>query len=290
MPDVEVYAVTPEGPQRVHLPTPPASVHALPPDLSTGVYTVLRTFEHNKFLKLADHLRRLEQSMALLGREVRLDRQALRQALHEVCMAYGHPEARVRVDVLEGEAPRLPAGCRQLIALAPFVPLPEACYEEGVRVGLAPRLKRRHPRAKSTDFILARRRHTRTGGETFDDLLLDGEGRILEGSTSNFYAVRGGVVWTADEGVLEGITRGIVLQLVAEGGIPLRLEAVPLAEIARFEEAFLSSSSRGLVPVVDVDGRLIGDGAPGPVTRRLMAAYERFVARAIRPAVADGPG
>lgn len=285
MTDVQLFAVTSDGPQRAYLPQPPSSIHDLPPDLPYGVYTVFRTFEHNKFLGLADHLARIEQSAALLGWEYRLDKERLRLALHRVCSAYEQPEARVRIDVLAAAAPQLGIESRVLITLAPFTPVPAACYEEGVRLSLAPRLRRSEPRAKQADFVLARRDYPRQQPDAFDYLLLDENGHVLEASTSNFYAVRQGTVWTADDGVLEGITRKIVLRLIADLAIPLRLEAVPLQKIGAYDEAFLSSSSRGLVPVVAVAGQELGAGRPGPLTRRLMRAYERYVAREIRPAV-----
>ena len=121
--------------------------------------------------------------------------------------------------------------------------------------------------------------------EPYEYLLLDSAGRILEGTGTNFWAVRDGVVYTAGEGVLEGITREILLQLIGELGIPLRLEAVGAADIAVLDEAALSGSSRALLPVVSIAGQLIGDGRPGPVTRRILAAYNAFVAESVRIAI-----
>jgi branched-chain amino acid aminotransferase len=119
----------------------------------------------------------------------------------------------------------------------------------------------------------------------YEYLLLDAGRRILEGSGTNFWAVRDGVVYTAGEGVLEGITREIVLQLISELGIPLRLEAVSADEIGSLDEAALSGSSRAFMPVVSIAGQQIGDGQPGPITRRILVAYNTFVAENIRTAI-----
>jgi branched-subunit amino acid aminotransferase/4-amino-4-deoxychorismate lyase len=116
-------------------------------------------------------------------------------------------------------------------------------------------------------------------------LLLSESGHILEGTGSNFYGARDGVVWTAGEGVLEGITRRIILDLLPGLGISLRLEPVHVDEIGRLDEAALSSSSRALFPVVEIAGQQVGDGRPGPVSRRILVAYQQFVAKNIRPAV-----
>jgi branched-subunit amino acid aminotransferase/4-amino-4-deoxychorismate lyase len=221
--------------------------------------------------------------MTLQNWQYDLDEGALRRALHQICTAYEHPDARVRIDVLPHPAPQLNSDSRLLLTLAPFEPPPPAAYEQGVSVALAPQLHRLRPQAKTADFVLARRQIT--FNEAYEVLLLDEEGRLLEGSSSNFYAVSDGAVVTAGDHVLEGITRSIVLQLVEEAGIALRLRASRLSETAQLDEAFLSSSSRGLVPVRQIAAQVIGSGRPGPVTRRLMADYEQFVAQAIRPAV-----
>lgn len=284
--DVQLFAVLPAGPVRLALPRSLASIHDLPEDLPFGIYTALRTFDHDKFLYLQAHLDRMQQSLDLLGWDYALDRTRLRQALAEVCADYPRADARVRIDVLAAPAKRWAEAPRLLLTLAPFEPVPSRHYRDGVRVGLARRLQRVQPLAKRADFVLARRDYPLGRPEAYDYLLLDADERILEGSSSNFYALRDGTLWTAGDGILEGITRKIVLQeLVETLSIPVRLEPPPLSQIDTFAEAFLSSSSRGLIPVVNIAGMPVGEGRPGSLTRRLMDAYQHFVAAAIRPAV-----
>jgi len=288
MNDVQLFAVSPAGPVQLSPAGPLHSIYDLPDTLPYGVYTVLRTFEHNKFLGLTDHLDRMEQSIELLGWSYRPDWRAIRRALHEVCTAYPPPNGRVRLDVLAGPAEEMGTESRELITLAPFEPVPEACYREGVRVGVARRLQRPQPRAKTADFVLARRDYPVGRPRAFEYLLLSEDGHILEGSGSNFYALRDGVLWTAGEGVLEGITRKIILRLAPELGIPVRLAAVALADVPHLDEAFMSGSSRGIIPIIAIDGKTVGEGRPGPITRRLMAAYDGYVTQAIRPAIDAG--
>lgn len=119
----------------------------------------------------------------------------------------------------------------------------------------------------------------------YEYLLLDDGGRILEGTGTNFWAVRDGVVYTAGEGVLEGVTREILLQIIPDLGYPVRLEAVGVDEIGTIDEAALSGSSRAFLPVVEIAGQPVGDGRPGPITRRILAAYNAFVEENIRTAV-----
>lgn len=285
MSDTQLFAVTEAGPQPLPVSYDADTIHDLFDSLPLGVYSALRTYEGYKFLRLADHLERTEKSMALLGWEYRLDRPAFCRALHEVCLAYPYPDARVRFDVLGEEIEAAGLASRVLIALSPFVPVPERYYRRGVAVDLAPRLRRERPLVKLASFVLERRPYPLGQERAYDHLILDEQGRILEGSSSNFYAVRRGELWTAGEGVLEGVTRKIALELAAGENIPTILEAPPLDDLADFDEAFISSSSRALLPVVKVAGRQIGHGRPGPVTRRLMAAYDDLAAREIKPAV-----
>jgi branched-chain amino acid aminotransferase len=283
--DVKIYTVSPSGPRAITLEPTPRSIHDLPDSLPLGVYTAFRTFAHNQFLGLEHHLARLQQSMDLLQWNYGLDQERLRRALDQVCTAYPGEDARVRIDVLARTAPELGIDQREMITLAPFVPIAPEKYLYGVRVALAPHLRRDRPQIKSADFILERRRYPRQEPEAFEYLLLDDRDRLVEGSSSNFYAVREGAVWTAGQGMLEGTARRIVLHLIAALEVPLRLEAPARAAIDRFGEAFLSSSSRGILPIVNIAGTMIGEGRPGPVTQRLMAAYAAYVAQAIAPAL-----
>lgn len=289
MSDLQLFAVTPFGSQLLAWPAGATSVHEVFDNLALGVYSALRTFDHDKFLHLDYHLDRTEQSMRLLGWTYRLDRATFCLALHQACVAYPLPDARVRFDVLAEPAISLGSDSRVLIALAPFTPVPDVYYEQGVRVQLAPHLQRENPLVKTARFVLTRRPYPLGHPEAYEHLLVDAEGNILEGSSSNFYAVRAGCLYTAGAGVLEGITRKIVLQLAAGMGLPVTLAAVNAAGISQLDEAFISSSSRGLVPVVAISGQTVGRGRPGPITQRLGAAYQAYVQTHIRPALAAAP-
>jgi branched-chain amino acid aminotransferase len=287
MSDVQFFAVTRTGPQPIPLPFEATTVHEPFDDLPDGIYTALCTFHHNKFFHLEDHLNRLDRSIALLGWDYQLDRLLLRRALHEVCTAYHRANARIRVDVLAEPADQLASDSQVLIALSPFEAIPEHLYREGVRAEIARELTRAQPQTKKAEFVLQRRRYLESDPSVHEYLLLDAKGRLLEGTTSNFYALREGVLWTAGRGVLEGIARKTILQISGELGIPVHLEPVGEAEIATLQEAALSSASRGIVPIVEIAGQAVGDGRPGPVFSRILAAYRELLAREIRPAILE---
>ncbi|MEJ2747552.1 MAG: aminotransferase class IV [Anaerolineae bacterium] len=282
MTDFQLFAVTSAGP--CPLPVSPAAQRFsdLYVGLALGVYSVWRSYDHNKFLHLADHLERTRRSMALLGWDFELEETAVRQTLHTICTHAPYPEMRVRLDVLAEPVQSLGTDSRVLLALMPFTPPPPEMYAQGVKLEIASGLEREQPLIKTADFAVKRRPYT---GRAYESLLVDEAGHILEGTGSNFYAVHNGVVWTAGEGVLEGITRQIILQLIPQLGIPLRLEPVTMADLPDLDEAAMSSSSRALLPVVEIAGQQIGNGRPGSITQRVLVAYNEYVGRMVRTAV-----
>jgi branched-chain amino acid aminotransferase len=282
----QLFAVTEAGAQALVLPPGTNSLTAVYAGLALGVYSALRTFEHNKFLDLDGHLERAERSMRLLGWDYHLDRARLKRALHSAASAYPAPEARVRFDILGRPAHSLGCDSRELIALTPFEPDPKRYYAQGVGVDFVPDLVRFEPLAKTAEFAQRRNRLLPARSRAhYEYLLLDESDQILEGTLTNFWAVRDGQVWTAGMEVLEGITRKILLDLLPGMGIAVHLQALNKSEVHTFDEAFLSGSSRAVVPVVRIAGHEIGNGRPGPITRQILRAYQAYVTQNVRTAV-----
>lgn len=285
MTEPRLYAVTPGGPVLLSRPPGEPAVHELYEGLSLGVYSGLRTYDHVRFLRLEDHLERTERSMELLGWRERLDRGAFRLALHEACAAWPEPESRVRFDVLAAPAERLGTAARSLLLVYPFEPVPAEYMARGVGLEVTRELEREDPLIKRAEFVQRRLPFLTGTRERFDSLMVDAGGHVLEGSTSNFFAVLESVLCTPEDGVLEGVTRRVVLELAEARGLRIRLGTLELDELGDASEAFLTSSSRHLVPVVAVGGAAIGDGRPGPVTRDLVRAYDEYAQREARPAL-----
>lgn len=284
----QLYALTPTGPQP--LPAPPwaADFTDLYAGLSLGVYSVIRTFDHNRFLHLEHHLARTVRSMELLGWDYQLDEERLRQAIHDLATAYPAPEMRVRIDILAEPIRAHDTDSRELLALMPFTPPPAKLYADGVVLGYAAGLHRANPLAKTADFASARKQAAgegARGADFYDYLMVNEQEEILEATSANFYAVRDGVLYTAGEGVLEGVTRRIVLELLAAVGMPLQLQAVHVVDVATLDEALISSSSRGILPVVQIGQQVVGTGTPGAVAQQLVAAYNTYVKTHIETAV-----
>lgn len=285
MNNLKLFAVEEMGPVPLPVPTSATTFNDLYRDVALGVYSSLRTFEHNKFLYLEHHLARTVQSAELMGWDYQWDEVVLRQSIHELCSSYDSEDMRVRIDLLAAPATALGTQSRLLIGLMPFSPVSESYYTTGVNLAFAEGLSRENPLIKAAGFTETRNAFSTGTTDAYERLLVEADGTILEGASSNFYGIRDGIVYTADEGILEGITRRILLQNMADLDIPVSFTPIHVNQIDQLDEAAISSSSRALMPVVMIEGKPVGDGEPGPLCQRILGAYQAFVRREIKLAV-----
>ena len=266
-----VWKITPgQRPNVERLEMQAATLDRGTQQLPGGGYTTFRTYGGVRVDRLEEHFDRLEESARLMGKAVTVERSELRLALRQALDQFPSPERRVRLSIdLERES-----GVFYVLIEALHVPS-EADYDLGVRA-VTRSMHRDNPRAKQTSFIETAERVRRAlPPEINEALMIAEDGRVLEGLSSNFFAVLDQVVWTAEEGVLAGITRHVVLECIRAEGMALRLEGIPFALLEKVQEAFITSASRAVLPVTEIDGRPVGPGRPGPLTRTLLAAYRR---------------
>jgi branched-chain amino acid aminotransferase len=249
-----------------------------------SVYEVLRTFGGRPF-RLRDHLERLERSAAGLGMSLPA-REAIERAVRETLAAAGEPDAYIRIVVTRGAGeigldPAMADAPRLIVIVRAVKGPPPESYADGVEVAVVGKARGApgvDPAVKSGNYlasVLAIAEARQRGA--YEALLTDAVGRLTEGSSSNFFVVRGGRAVTPplSVGLLEGITRRAVIELLRGAGVAVDEAPLWPVDLKRGDEALLTSSVRGVVPVVRVDGEPIGDGRPGPITRRLLALYDR---------------
>jgi branched-chain amino acid aminotransferase len=235
--------------------------------------------------RLERHLKRLFRSAEGIGLDLTAAGPSLTSAPGEVLEVNRLSEARIRLTVTRGtgrpgdylEALGPPT---VVVSAAPFQKLDEGLYAEGVRV-MIPRRRQippdcLDPAIKSISRLgsVLARGEARDGG-AFEAILLDGGGHLTEGTVSNIFLVVTGRILTppAPAGGLPGITREAVLELARAAAIEVSEERLPAELLADAQEAFLTNTSWEVLPIVQVDGRRIGEGVPGPVARDLLAAY-----------------
>ncbi len=265
-----IRLLTPDGLQPVNY-TAESLADAARHEPRDGVYTITNTFQTTRVLKFDAHLTRLENSALRASIPFQADRVRLRAALRQMIAKADYGDVRFRITLPAANPDHL------ILSLEPFKPLPAEVFANGVRCVTIEGAARRQPGAKTTDWM-----HDRTKieaalpPEIFTALLLDDAGDILEGLSSNFYAILNGMLRTAGHGVLPGIAQQVVFE-VAPAVLPIRQDAVHVSEIPMLDEAFITSASRGIVPVVAIDGVSIGDGLPGGQTKALREAYLAWV-------------
>jgi branched-chain amino acid aminotransferase len=263
-----------------------------------GVYEVIRTYGGELFL--ADrHFRRLRASASMITLDVGMADSALEGIVRETiaaCRTEAGDGARgqevlARILVTRGIGemsydPTKSPHPSLVVIVKPLVPPPASAYERGVAVALVS-VVRNHPasvdpRIKSNNLlnnVLAMQEALRRG-PYFEAIMRNFRGELSECSQSNLFLVKDGTVRTPalDAGLLAGITREFVEEVAVESGIPMADSVLGDDDLFGADEAFLTSTSKEIVPIVRVDDRTIGFGRPGPITLRLLDAYRRKTA------------
>jgi branched-chain amino acid aminotransferase len=240
------------------------------------------------FFRLDDHLRRFRASMETLRMRPREDEAGLRTILHDLVRRTGLREAYVAMDCLRGApppgAPRHPAFARSyLVCFAtPWVwVVPPEVQARGAHLITAetPRIPEAcvDPRVKNFHWGDMTRALFEAQDRGADNaILLDLDGFVTEGPGFNVFCVTDGRVATPDRGALEGVTRLSVFELCEEAGVPCEARRIPAGELREADEIFLATTAGGIMPASRIDGRIMGNDRPGPVSARLR---ERFWAK-----------
>jgi branched-chain amino acid aminotransferase len=239
---------------------------------------------NGRIFKLAAHLDRLELSLRAARIQCPLPTKALADVLVETTRRCGLRNAYVQTIVTRGEPP---FGVRDLTRCRPglivfAIPYAYILGPDRIRTGgramivstRALPVQSLDPKIKSLSrqhFDLATLQGKAAGADV--SLMLDLDGRVTEGPGFNVFLVKGGVMFSPPEGILMGITRQTVFELAAEHGLPAREAQLTAYDLYAADEVFLTSTAGGIMPLVDIDGRAIGEGRPGPVFQRVHDLY-----------------
>jgi branched-chain amino acid aminotransferase len=254
-----------------------------------GIYETLRTYNGQPFL-FDRHMQRLRNSAGMLVLTVPLSDAEIAARFRETVSAAGlggsrDREAYIRILVTRGigELTYDPAACPTpsvVVIVKPHVDVAADWIERGVRVSLVD-VVRNHPSSvnpliKSNNLLnnaLAMQEAFRRGA--VEGVMRNYRGELAECTQSNLFVVKNGAALTPpiDAGLLPGITRAFLFEVGAGCGIPVREQVLKDGDLFGADEAFFTSSTRELVPIVTVDDRTIGAGKPGPVTHALLEAF-----------------
>jgi len=261
-----------------------------------SVYETVRTYFRNPFL-LGRHLDRLQRSLDRIFLPLPLRRKDLEaEVLRSLSGVPIDGDVGARIVISRGVGPigldvtkcPSPNLIIYVFDLAPDAVPPQASPRSGgggISVVIS-KTRRNSPRAldpaiKSGNFlnnILAFKDAQDAGAH--EALLLNAEGYLAEGTTSNIFVAKNDLVWTPNAfGILDGITRGVLFEEAAEAGLALGETNIPPEALFSADEVFITSSIKGVVPVASVNGKTIGSGTRGPITRRFQELYAARVER-----------
>jgi len=253
-----------------------------------GVFEGIRSYG-GKIFRLRQHLQRLYDSAKAIRLEIPMSQEQLAQAIRETLDLNGLKDAYIRVVVTRGAGslgldPRKTSDPQVIIITDHIQLYPPELYENGLEIVTVATIRNHpnavNPRIKSLNYlnnILAKIEAIQAG--CLEALMLNHKGEVAECTGDNIFVVTRGVLRTppVDAGILEGITRNAVLELAEKAGIPAREESLTRHDVYTADECFLTGTAAEIIPVVKCDGRIIGNGKPGPVTRQLRELFFALV-------------
>jgi D-alanine transaminase len=248
-----------------------------------GIYEVVPAYRKRPF-RLEAHLRRLQRSLA----QVRMDNprrdDEWRAIVERLIQSSPTADQVVYLQVTRGVAKRdfaFPADTAPTVfaMVSPLKRPSQAQRDRGLRAISVPDLRWLRCDIKSVSLlgaVLARQQAAERG---LDEVVQHRDGRLTEGSASNVWVVKSGRVLAPprDNLILEGIRYGFIQELCAQAAIPFEARPISMDEVHGADELMLSAATREVLPIVELDGRPIGDGRPGPVYQRLRRGYDEAI-------------
>jgi len=252
-----------------------------------GVFEGIRVY-HGKIFKEAEHIRRLFESAKALRIDFGMTPQQVSAAMHETIEANDVADGYIRLVVTRGVGSlgisTKHTACPSVIIIAGTIQLyPPELYQAGLKCVISSYLRTNpnslSPRVKSLNYlnnIMAKLEAQDAGAH--EAVMLNDEGHVAECTGDNIFLIRNGELQTppACAGILEGVTRGLVMALARGLGFTVREAELIRHDLYVADEIFLTGTAAEIIGVVSVDNRIVGDGKPGPITRRLAAEFARY--------------
>src|SRR5438093_3012672 len=253
-----------------------------------GVFEGIRIY-HGKVFRLREHVWRLYESARSIRLEIPMHREQMEEAVKSTVQANNKHDGYIRLVVTRGAGylgldPRKAGNPQVIIIVDDITMYPPELYENGLEIMTVSTIRNHpnalNPRIKSLNYlnnIMAQVEAVEAG--CFEALMLNHKGEVAECTGDNIFLVKRGVLRTppTDAGILEGITRAAVIELAHAAAITVQEVALTRHDVYTADECFLTGTAAEVCPVVKCDGRSIGTGKPGPVTKQLREQFQRLV-------------
>ena len=251
------------------------------------IFTACRTLPNGKIFRLEDHINRLFSFAKVIHMKLPHNKNELKEIIREVITKNNRESGELLLEIIYsgGKAASngiTPVGETLLyILVLPLNLPPEKWYQQGIKLASFP-YQRQWPEVKFLNYVGAvidnQTVVKKYGADEALFLSPDGKNIVLEGTTFNFFVVKKGIVFThaLDGKILPGITRKVILELAHKEGVEVKETNFSLNELAEMNEAFITSSTRNIVPVIRVDNIIIGNGKPGELTLKLAEIFKKY--------------
>jgi branched-chain amino acid aminotransferase len=253
-----------------------------------GVFEGIRVYS-GKVFKLREHLDRLYDSAQGIHLEIPISKEGMSDAVQSTVQANGRKDAYIRLLVTRGSGslgldPRKTTEPQVIIIVDDINLYPRELYDKGLEIVSVATIRNHpqalSPRVKSLNYlnnILAK--WEAIGAGCLEAVMLNHKGEVAEGTGDNIFVVKRGVVRTPplDAGILEGVTRNVVIGLAKDAGLPVQESTMTRQDLYAADECFLTGTAAEIMPVVKIDGRVIGNGQPGPMTRKLRETFQHLI-------------
>ncbi|HEV3236979.1 MAG TPA: branched-chain-amino-acid transaminase [Gemmataceae bacterium] len=253
-----------------------------------GVFEGIRVYS-GKVFRLREHIDRLYDSARSINLEIPMPRDQMIDAVNNTVRANNKRDGYIRLVVTRGAGslgldPRKTSDPQIIIIVDDISMYPQDLYDNGLEIVTASTIRNHpaatNPRVKSLNYlnnIMAKMEGIRAG--CLEALMLNHKGEVAECTGDNIFLVKHGLLRTPpiDAGILEGVTRNAVMELARADGIAVQEMAMTRHDVYVADECFLTGTAAEVIPVVKVDGRPIGNGKPGPITKQLHERFHKLV-------------
>lgn len=258
-----------------------------------GIYETMRAYKGIVFM-IDEHIRRLFRSGDLIKLKIDKSQEEIKKAIYDTLKKNRLKDAYIRLSISRGsgEIGLDPELCKKptfVIIAMQFRQYPEELYVRGVKVSIVKTRRNApealNPKIKSLNFlnnILAKIEAKEAGA--YEAIMLNNRGYLTEGTITNIFFVKGGTIFTPsiESGILDGITRDLVMRVAEKNGIKVTEGLYTSENIYDADEAFITNTTLEILPVIKVDENMIGKGIPGPITKDLHRGYREEVERYLR--------
>lgn len=243
-----------------------------------GIYETMRTY-NGVVLELEIHMKRLEKSAKAIGLEMPWGAKKIEEWTKKIVKLNKARDSRVRITLSRGENGFDFNSCKNptLVIHSERLALKPEIYSAGASV-VTMKLQRVFPEVKTvglTHMIQAYRAMNLQ--EETEAIIVDKKDFVREGASTNIFIVRKGVLWTPATGMLLGTTRNRVVELAQKAGLKVLIKDFKVGELAKAEEIFLTNRPREIIPVTKLNGKKVGNGKVGEITKKMMEEYKGFV-------------